>query len=228
MVRKEVTKVPASASIPRESSHRTLPFLAHGLKLVNGFPSSGIQALSKLLPLHQDLEPVKLYACPLRTEPQFPTTLQLSDIRSFGYQSQTLRGLIFSVQNPWAVRPHVGTRPLVLRECRYSCGSWLNHSSALLPISMWLFLYILSGVWHVQLVFSLVSEIVVLQVIVDISVSTVGGELRIFLLHHLNPKIILLHLKAVGKWLHNVIFPVEFPNPSSIWVWTHFLKFFCN
>lgn len=51
--------------------------------------------------------------------------------------------------------------------------------------------------------------------VVDIGVSIVEGELRIFLLHHLKPKIILLLLKAVGKWLYNVIFPVAFPNSVS-------------
>jgi len=101
-------------------------------------------------------------------------------------------------------------------------GPDLNHTSMVLPISMWLFLYILSGRWSVQQVFSSFSETVVLHVVVEIGVSMVGGELRIFLLHHLNPKIILLLLKAVGKWLHNVIFPAEFPNSTSIWVWTHF------
>lgn len=43
-----------------------------------------------------------------------------------------------------------------------------------------------------MLVFSLFAEMVVLYVVVDFAVSGGGGELRIFLLHHLDPTSIIL------------------------------------
>ena len=70
------------------------------------------QAPFKLLPLHWDSEHVRCCMHPLRMESVSYSLLALPNVSPANFQSQTLWGLIFSVQNPHAGEPDVGLGPL--------------------------------------------------------------------------------------------------------------------
>lgn len=104
--------------------------------------------------------------------------------------------LLFSAQVPWAGEPGVGLTPLashggppqisvlILNCCTMGVGPDQTTSLYLLP-SMW-FLYIFSYKESVQLNFRWFSAVAVLYLVV-ILMFVGGGEIKIYLLHHLDP-----------------------------------------
>lgn len=97
-----------------------------------------------------------------------------------------------STSRQWSLlgrlRAHIPQEgPLWMWHLLPGCGSWLNHISAPTAHLLWPFLYILSSVWTVLLVFILSSENVFLYSVVDFGVFVGGGKLGIFTLCHLVP-----------------------------------------
>lgn len=104
----------------------------------------------------------------------------LLDVSPFGFQSQTLWGLIFPVQIPWSGEPPVwDSDPLLLKEdlckLRYLSHLWIVTLEVWVPtrlnlrpplISMWFFLYIFSCRKSFLSAFSLFSEIITLYIVV--------------------------------------------------------------
>lgn len=119
-------------------------------------------------------------------------------VSSADFQGQMLWGFLFSVEVSQAGEPDVGLRPLVphrnLLGCdipptcgssywgRGSCLNWVSDPLTYLDV---VFLYILSYIKSVQLVFMSFSAIVVLYVVVLLSMAEY--EFRVFLLCHLDP-----------------------------------------
>ena len=141
----------------------------------------------------------------------------LLDISLINFQSQTLLVFVFLVQVPWPLDlnvraghliPHGGALwlwyPSLLRGAKWNSlvlTKWclcLFHPSrcgfffiSLYPYVCLLYSCILSWLWSVLLAFSLFAEMVVLYIVIGFGVSVGGDELRIFLLHHLDPTLFL-------------------------------------
>lgn len=192
---------PSTASVPGESSNRSLP-LWH-------FAYSSSVSLFLVWPqyflnpclLCQVSEQVSVHK-PFKSEVYFfPSTQALLKVGPFGFQRQTLTGLIFLMQVPRAGVHDVGLELLLLQRglCLYDTslllvggytgdmGPDLTSSLFLLPILIiFFFHYVLSCRRAFLLVLRSFSEFFQKQQ-QSWYVSVGRGGVRIFLLHHLDP-----------------------------------------